>query len=123
MSKKPAIVDNYPALDRAFRLEESVPINKALMRMFGPGQALLIQFLYTSYKQREMEALCIYSTTIADQTGLTCREVEKYRSMCEKIGLFTSNLMSRRLMLREYHLDYPALLDLYRQHKEKEALA
>lgn len=121
MSKNP--VTNYNNLDRAFWLEESIQVNKALLRMFGPGPALLIQFLYASYKQREMEALCIYSTTIADQTGLTCHEVEKYRRMCEKIGLFTSDLMSRRLMLREYHLDYPALLDLYRQHKENEALA
>lgn len=112
---------NYPDLASAYESEESVPINKALMQMIGPGPALLIQFLYTAYEQRQMEALCVYSTTMAEQLGLTSREVEKYRRVCEKIGLFTSELMSRKLMLREYHLDYPALIDLYRQHKEKEA--
>lgn len=120
MSKKPAIVENYPAVDRAFGLEGNIQVNKALVRMFGPGPALVIEFLYISRKQGRMEG-CRTSFEIAEGLGLTTMEVEKYLLVCEENGVLSSRVTLKRPICAEHTIDHSAVLDVYHQHKEEGA--
>lgn len=120
MPKNSAIVENYPAVDRAFGLEGNIQVNKALVRMFGPGPALVIEFLYISRKQKRMEGHRT-SFEIAEGLGLTTLEVEKCLVVCEENGVLSSRTTLKSPRYVEYTIDHSAVLDVYHQHKEEGA--